>query len=259
MYLAPMTLDANTSDAISDDELIATACPIIKDTGWAFYFTPATVARGAELGLDNFQFYALGRGGVLGDVEPAVVSAAFGYFNPGLVAGLWNGAKAIVSPRVAGTAFMECSAAHGREKLADVPGLDAFVAAGEKILAAANVDAFPLFAGTVSEPRADDLPGHAMQILTGLREYRGSAHLVAVRAVGLDTKTAHFVTRPNDGAMFGWGPDDVPTIDDAARSKMVEAEALTDRLVQPAYSVLEQSERTGFIDTLRAIQAALTA
>ncbi len=253
MYLAPMT------SAISDADLLSTACPIIKDTGWAFYFTPATVACGAELGLDNFQFYALGRGGVLGDVEPAVVSAAFGYFNPGLVAGLWNGAKAIVSPRVAGSAFMECSAAHGREKLADVPGLDAFVAAGEKILAAANVDAFPLFAGTVSEPRADDLPGHAMQIVTVLREYRGSAHLVAVRAVGLDTKTAHFVTRPNDGAMFGYGPDDVPQIGDAERAKMVEAEDITDRLVGPAYSVLDDAERVAFVDTLRLIQTALTS
>jgi hypothetical protein len=249
MYLAPMTLD----------ELIATACPIIKDTGWAFYFTPATVARGAELGLDNFQFYALGRGGVLGDVEPAVVSSAFGYFNPALVAGLWNSAKAIVSPRVAGTAFMECSAAHGRAKLADVSGLEEFVNAGENILAAANVDAFPLFAGTAAEPRVDDLPGHAMQIVTVLREYRGSAHLVAVRAVGLDTKTAHFVTRPNDGAMFGYGPDDAPQIGEAERAKMVDAEALTDRLVQPAYSVLDDAERVAFIDTLRAIQAALTA
>ena len=138
MYVARMTLD----------ELIATACPIIKDTGWAFYFAPDTAARGATLGLDPVQFYVMGRGGVLGDVEPAVVSAAFGYFNPSLVTHMWNTGRAIVSPRVAGSAFMECCIAHGEAKLGDVAGLADFVAAGEKVMAATEVDGFALFAGT---------------------------------------------------------------------------------------------------------------
>lgn len=249
MYVAPMTLD----------ELIATACPIIKDTGWAFYFAPATVARGAELGLDGIQFYAMGRGGVLGDVEPAVVSSAFGYFNPTLVAALWNAGKAVVSPRVAGAAFMECCIAHGQGKLADVDGLAEFVAAGEKVLAATDVDAFALFAATNAEPAATDLPGRAMQIVTVLREYRGSAHLAAVRAVGLTSKQAHFVTRPNDAKQFGWGPDDAPVVDDAVRAAMVEAEALTDRMVRSAYAALDEAERETFVAGLRRVQAALTA
>jgi hypothetical protein len=249
MYLAPMTLD----------ELIATACPIIKDTGWAFYFTPATSARGAELGLDPVQFYAMGRGGVLGDVEPAVVSSAFGYFNPSLVANLWNGGRATVSPRVAGSAFMECCIAHGQATLGGVEGLASFVAAGEKVLAAADVEAFALFAATNAEPAATDLPGRAMQIVTVLREYRGSAHLAAVRAVGLTSKQAHFVTRPNDGAQFGWGPDDAPVVDDAVRTAMAEAEALTDRMVRSAYAALDETERDAFVAGLRAIQSALTA
>ena len=237
MYVARMTLD----------ELIATACPIIKDTGWAFYFAPATMARGNELGLDPVQFYAMGRGGVLGDVEPAVVSSAFGYFNPSLVVGLWNAGRAIVSPRVAGTAFMECCIAHGQAKLADMNGLAEFVAAGEKVLAATD------------EPAATHLPGRAMQIVTVLREYRGSAHLAAVRAVGLTSKQAHFVTRPDDAAQFGWGPDDAPVVDDAVRAAMAEAEALTDRMVRSAYAALDESERDAFVAGLRGVQAALSA
>jgi len=244
---------------MNDQELVATACPIINDLGWAFYFTPETGARGATLGLDPYQFYALGRGGVLGDVEPAVVSAAFGYFNPALVAGLWNSAKAIVSPRVAGSAYMEASGDHGRLKLSGVEGLDAFVAAAEKVLAATDVDGFSLFAGVASEPRADDLPARAMQLLTVLREYRGGAHLVAVRAVGLTTKVAHFAKRPDDIAMFGWSPADAPVIDDAIQTKMAAAEALTDVLVTPAYAVLDANERESFVAVLHAIQAALTA
>ena len=249
MYVARMTLD----------ELIATACPIIKDTGWAFYFAPATMARGAELGLEPVQFYAMGRGGVLGDVEPAVVSSAFGYFNPTLVANLWNAGKAVVSPRVAGAAFMECCIEHGRAKLAAVDGLDGFVAAGEKVLAATEVEAFALFAATNAEPAATDAPGRAMQIVTVLREYRGSAHLAAVRAVGLTSKQAHFVTRPNDAAQFGWSPDDAPVVDDAVRASMVEAERLTDLMVRGAYAALGVAERDTFVSGLRAVQAALAA
>lgn len=244
---------------MNDQELVATACPIIKDTGWAFYFTPATAARGAALGLDPYQFYAMGRGGVLGDVEPAVVSAAFGYFNPGMVAALWNGAKAIVSPRVAGSAYMEASGEHGRLKLSGVEGLDAFVTAAEKVLAATDLDGFSLFAGVAAEPRADDLPARAMQLLTVLREYRGSAHLVAVRAVGLNTKTAHFAKRPDDIAMFGWSAADSPVLDDDVHAKMDAAEALTDALVTPAYAVLDDAERATFVTVLHAIQAALAA
>ena len=52
------------------------------DIGASFYFDPDTLARGKELGLDGFRFYVLGRGGVLGDVEPDVVRSAFGYFHP---------------------------------------------------------------------------------------------------------------------------------------------------------------------------------
>lgn len=242
---------------MNDQELVATACPIINDTGWAFYFTPATGERGAALGLDAYQFYAMGRGGVLGDVEPAVVSAAFGYFNPGLVAALWTAGKAIVEPRVAGTAFMAASGDHGRLQLSGVDGLAGFVAAAEKVLAATDVDGFSLFAAVAAEPRAGDLPARAMQLLTVLREYRGSAHLVAVRASGIDTKTAHFAKRPDDIAMFGWTAADAPVVDEAVHAAMARAEALTDALVTPAYSVLDATERAEFVSVLTAIQAAL--
>ena len=39
-------------------------------------FTPASMAKGEAAGLDRGQWYFLGRGGVLGDVESAVVTAA---------------------------------------------------------------------------------------------------------------------------------------------------------------------------------------
>lgn len=82
---------------------------------------------------------------------------------------------------------------------------------------------------------------------------------MAIRAVGLDTKTAHFAQRPDDIALFGWTPADGPVIDEAVKAKMDEAEALTDRLVTPAYAVLDEAERVAFVAGLHAIRAALIA
>jgi hypothetical protein len=251
MYLAAMTQDAALQTFLD------TACPIIQRQGSSFYFTPATLAKGEAVGLDRGQLYFLGRGGVLGDAEPAVVTAAFGYFNPSIVAAVWSAARAKLAPRAAGALFMECCADHGRARLADVAGLARFAASAEKVIAAAEVDGLSLFAGIAAEPLAEDLPGRAMQLVAVLREFRGSAHLIAVRAVGVSAKVAHFVSRPNDGRMFGH-PDAVePT--DAQRAAMAQAEAITDVIVAPAYAVLDDAERAEFVATLQEIDAALTA
>jgi hypothetical protein len=247
------------TDQLSVDDLVSSTAALLRDNGWAFYFTPETMAKGAELGLDGFQFYFLGRGGVLGDVEPEVVSAAFGYFKPALVAHVWNAAKAIAAPREAARVFMACCADHGRVRLDGVDGLAEFVAAAEKVNDAADRDGLALYAGTAAEPLVDDLPGRAMQLVTVLREHRGSAHLLAVRAVGLDTRTAHHATRPGDGKMFGWSDEEAPVVDDAVQAKMAEAEALTDRIVRQAYAVLDASERQAFVTGLGAVAAALAA
>jgi len=61
---------------MTPDELVAAACPKIRDLGFAYYFVPETLAKGDALGLDLFHFYVLGRGGVLGDVESGVVASA---------------------------------------------------------------------------------------------------------------------------------------------------------------------------------------
>lgn len=255
---AALPYDAAMSDTPSLDEVIATACPKIRDLGWAFYFDPVTMQRGTELGIDGFRFYFIGRGGVLGDVEPAVVSSAFGYFNPTLIADMWTSAREIVAPRVAAAAFVECAAEYGRAHLTDVEGLDAFVAAADAVHGAADPTALALYAGLSAEPLAADAPARAMQLLALLREYRGGAHLVALRAVGLHDKTAQFINRPGDAAMFGWAADEVVEITDDDRARREAAEALTDDIVRPAYAVLDPAGRAALLAGLDAIEAAIT-
>lgn len=241
------------------DELIATACPKVRDLGWAFYFVPETAAKGQELGLDLFQFYFLGRGGVLGDVDPAVVTSAFGYFNPALVEQLWNAGRQQADPRKAALAFTDAAADFGRARFADVDGLDAFCTAADTVVGAADPAGLTVFAGAIGQPRADDAPARAMQLLALLRELRGSAHLAAVRSTGLDARTAHFIKRPADAAMFGWSADDAPEITDEDRARHERAEAVTDGMVRPAYGALDAPGRAALAAGVDAIEAALSA
>ena len=55
-----------------------------------FMTDPATYAYGAELGFEGMDFYAAGRGGVLGEVSADVVTAAFVFFEPGTVRAAWE-------------------------------------------------------------------------------------------------------------------------------------------------------------------------
>lgn len=233
----------------------ATAGAPLNKVGAAFYFDPATVARGKELGLDGFRFYVLGRGGVLGDVEAPVVHAAFGYFNPDVIDKIWSSAKETVAPRDAARAYQECAAVLGRERFSGVEGLEAFCDAAEAIVAAQPDAALSLYAGWAAEPRADDLPARAAQLAALLRELRGSVHLVAVVASGLTDQQAHFLKRPDDYAMFGWS--DPPEVDDSHRAAMDAAEELTNRLLAPAFGVVPEADRQAVCDVADAMLASL--
>lgn len=240
-------------------DLVTQVCPLFNDSGWAYYFTPDTQARGAELGLKGPMFYFAGRGGVLGDCDADVVTAAFGYFNPAVIRRAWESATSIRPAREIGRAHFECCADLGRQKLGGVANLTAFVEAADAVNEAAEPDGLALYAAFKAEPLAQDLAGRAMQLVAVLREFRGSAHLIAVRASGLTTKQAHFSKRPNDVAMFGWTPEDAPVLDDAVANKMKAAEDLTDQIVLPAFSVLDDAGARALLDGARAIKAAVSS
>lgn len=238
-------------------QLLDTACPTIGTLGSAFYFVPETLARGRELGLDGYRFYFLGRGGVLGDVEAPVVTSAFGYFEPGVVRTMWDSAREVMAPRDAGRAYLACAQDMGRRLLGEVGDLGPFCEAAETVARSAEVAALALFAGVMGEPLPEDPPARAMQLLVALRELRGSAHLVAVRASGLEPRVAHYLRRPDDYAMFGW-QGEPPKVGDAERRLLAEADALTDRLVGPAFGALDDGG-AALVDGLDRIVPALGA
>jgi hypothetical protein len=196
---------------------------------------------------------------VLGDVDASVVSAAFGYFNPTVVAMMWDSAREHVEPRTAGREFLEAAHEFGRDRLTGAEQLDGFVDAATRVVEQArrNLAGLSLFAAASAEPVPEDAPAAAMHLLSVLREFRGSAHLLAVVAQ-MDDKAAHFLRRPEAWEMFGWSKDDVPAVGDGERAALAAADALTDHLVAPAYSVLDDEGAASLLGGLAEIAGRLS-
>jgi len=236
---------------------ISTASAKIGAMGSAFYFVEGTRAKGQELGLGTLGFYVLGRGGVLGDVEAPVVQSAFGYFEPGFLQAQWERGRAIVPPRVAAREYFQCCAELGRAKLAEVVELGPLCEALEAVNRAADPAGLALYAGLSAEPLVEDLPGRALQLVAVLREFRGSAHLVAIVAQLLEPKIAHYIRRPEMFEAFGWSDDQVPEVTDEHRRQLAAADELTDRIVGRAYGVLNAGQVADLLRGLDAMERAL--
>lgn len=239
------------------EALVNNASPIIGQLGGTYFFTASTLARGKELGLDGMRFYYLGRGAPLGDVEWPVVVSAFGFFAPKLVDKFWNSARTIVSAKEVAPIYRECAAVFGRENYGSVTGLAEFCDAAELIVNSAEPAGLPLFASQLSLPLADDLPGRAAQLATILREHRGSAHVAAVVAVGLEPRISAALGPETSWKFHGWTLEDGPEPSDIDRHRRIEAEELTNRIVNKAFAVLTEPEGQALLTGLRGMQAAL--
>lgn len=233
--------------------------PLIYDIGSRPFFAGETAGRAKELGLDRSSFYFLGRGGVLGDVEPPVVTAAFGYFHPAAVASAWTAGRARVAPREAGRAYRACCDAFGRKHLTGLDGLEDLCASLGRVNDAASraVAGLAVYAGELGEPLPDDLPARALRLIALLREHRGGVHLLAVVAAGMDPAVAHYLRHPGRWGMFGWRDEDKPVVTHLDRRRLAEVDATTERLVAPIYDVLDEAERRAVVGTLTAAKARM--
>jgi hypothetical protein len=169
---------------------------------------------------------------------------------------MWETGRAKLSPPAAAELYWEACADAGRARFAAVEGLDAFATAAEAVVAAATPSALALYSGIRRMPLAGDAPGRALQLVAVLREFRGSAHLVAVRAVGLNDFHAHFIKRPDMIEGFGWQAADADAVTEEDRTLLAEAEVLTDRMVRPAFSVLDESQRDALLAGLTGMKSA---
>jgi hypothetical protein len=208
------------------------------------------------LGYSGFDFYFVGRGGVLGDGPADAAVAAFGFMHPDLMGRMWDAGRAVAPVAETVRLFAERCADWGRQHFDPGLDLDRLAELAAPVVESADGTGAPLFAGWRAVPRPPDGAGATALLLNCLREHRGGMHLIAVRAAGLTALEAVLV---NGGAgvaqFFGHQPPfpDVEAVAGRARA----AEEVTNRLAAQAYEVLGEPERVELVGLVRALRAGL--
>jgi hypothetical protein len=236
-------------------ETVRAIDPALNAIGALHYFHDDVVTKSKEAGVGPFRMYVIGRGGVLGDVEAKVVRSAFGYFNPVLLDKLWNTGRERMGVVEAADRYLDWSADLGRKLFAGVEHLEPFNEAAAAVIAAADPSGLPLFAGFALQSAPEDPAAAAFFHAIVLRELRGSVHLAAVVASGLESRMAHKISRPNDLELFGW--EELPEPTEEQRRRHAEACQATDVAMAVHYSLVSAEQRQALAAGTEALQAAL--
>ncbi len=145
----------------------------------------ATNERLAEQGLNFLTSYVGGRGAFLGEPVGAVVASAFAWFEPSLVASLWDTAVATVS-RDRLVELRDTSVTESLRVVLDGDDPSSVADLLSDAVMGADGMGRPLFSGL----RAGGAPTEPLLRLwwaCGLvREHRGDSHVVSANAAGLD-------------------------------------------------------------------------
>lgn len=228
----------------------AATAAAVSAVGSHFMLDGDTYKRGAELGFAGLDFYVCGRGGVLGDVDADVVTAAFGFFEPGNVRTLWDQGRAVMPPPQAADAWAGCCAAWAEAHVPD--DLDA-ARLGE-LLDPVVAHARPACAAVFSGWRALEVPAapkaHAVHQMNALRELRHGLHVAAVVAAGLSPLEALSHNSPQMAPLFGWA-------ELADTSEVVPrwqaAEEATTAAMAHAYDALDDAGRDELVELVERL------
>jgi hypothetical protein len=230
----------------------------VGDLGGRWMLHPDTIGDCKEVGYPNgYAYYVTGRGGVLGDVDADVITAAFAFFNPGLVRKMWDRGRAVEGAAASARRYAAACAQFGRTRLAGFAGARRLAELAGQVVANVDVSALALFAGWRAMPLPDDDAAKAYQLVHVLRELRGSAHVVAVAACGLSPLDAVLCAGGAENAeRFGW-PGPFPEVGADTQSQRVQAESLTDELLIGLFApVLDAAEAH---ELAALVEAAVTA
>ena len=227
--------------------------------GMSFYFDPATRARAKTHGLSSLEFYGLGRGGVLGDVDTPSVFDAFTFFDAERVEILWTLAKTKADPIDVANDYLRAAYDFAERTFGgvDPEALAGFGASARRIVDAlapgrcALVDGYKRF-----EVPSD--PAHAAYLGTILlRELRGGLHIEAVHEVGLTPKEAAFLQDAEVYKWHGYDEHSAPEATSELVAKKERAEELTTQKEAECMAVLSSEERALVGEVSAAMFAAL--
>lgn len=244
-------------------EAVATAtAAAVGELPSRFMLDPTTYIAAAEAGFEGMDFYAAGRGGALGDVPADVVTAAFVFFEPGLVRQSWERAGTVMTRAEAADRWAASCAdwADAHLAAADEGDLARLADLVGRMNDAVSPAAAPSFGAWRSrpEPAADRPRALALHRLMILRELRGGLHGAACVVHGLSPHLALSIRTPGMLPVFGWDGPHPDTDDPAAHTAWADAEAATDRALAPAYAALTEDERIELRNLLDRVRAAAT-
>jgi hypothetical protein len=234
-------------------EAADTTAAAVSTVGSHFMLDGNTYKRAAELGFAGLDFYVTGRGGVLGDVDADVVTAAFTFFEPQHVRTQWEAGRAVMSPADAAAAFAACCATWAEEHVPD--DLDA-ARLGElagQVAATARPACAPVFAGWRALPVPASPKSAAVHHMNSLRELRLGLHAAAVVTEGLAPLQALSVKTPLMAPLFGW-PETVDI--EGLQPRWDHAEERTTAAMAHAYESLSDAERDELSDLAVALHQA---
>jgi hypothetical protein len=223
------------------DTSVALADPI-QLVGMSFYFDPATVERAKTHGLNVFQFYGLGRGGVLGDVDYDTVFDAFTFFSPSAMDMLWTKSREHADPVETANHHILAAYAYADATFGAVPieVLEKFAAAAMKVANAVPSGHHHLLDG-YKKFDVPSNPVHAAYLGAILmRELRGCVHIDAVREAGLSPVEAAYLQNPMIYKLHGYSDDEAPEVTEGLEEKKQKAEELTTKGVAKYFSVLSE-------------------
>ncbi|MFJ2031006.1 hypothetical protein [Streptosporangium sp. NPDC087985] len=240
----------------------ATVKSAIGVLGGGYMISREVKALCEQTGLSGRALYFRGRCGVLGEVHADVIVAAAFFFPAEHVREHWEEGRALP---VAEAVKLYTGACHdwGRRRLGGFAGAARLAELLEPVVDNADVLGAPLFAGWRAVPLADDPPARAAQLMHMVRELRGGLHAVAVQAEGLTPLEATLLAA-HDGTPLGiasgevmarfldW-PEPFPQPGPDAVERRVRAEMLTDVLMAPAFSVLDEAESAELAGLLRTV------
>lgn len=171
----------------------------IATQGW---WSRSSSERLAALGLGFFDGYVWGRAASLGTPVPAVVVAAFGVFESGLLGSVYEQGVSAASRHD----VLAARATGAAESLASIVSeTDAIAVADPLLDALTALDGMgrPLFSALRALPLPDTAHGRLWRAAELVREHRGDGHLAAGIAARLDAITMNVVTELWLGYPFG--------------------------------------------------------
>jgi hypothetical protein len=245
------------SDPTSPAETATASARAIGDLPANFMLDMATYAVAADAGYEGMAFYFGGRGGVLGDVDADVVSAAFVYFPPESLRLAWEQAASVESRAAAAQRWADLAAAWAVAHL-PADGLDyaRLAELAGKVVLSADVAGAPVFAGWRALPEPSGERELALHRLNALRELRAARHATAVLAAGIAPRLALMVKTPYMADIFGW-PQPHPEPDQLVRDRWEAAELVTNELFGADLGVLSDAEQAEFVELAEAARTAI--